>query len=253
MSSDLETIKLVKTWRRAILLMVPSMLLWVPCLAVSIVFFLNDELYRLTVFDPQSHTSLVDGYRSSARKMNGYESFSCTTRRTGYPGEADEREPLLRAMEFAQGATGSRSLRVGHYKWAFVVRPLERLDLAPLRRGTAITREDYAAYWQFREFESNVVEPYCEAQEARAAEGLPPLPPIPVYAQARAILLDAADKMEATLERYAEVRPWLLAFFYAWIAYSLFGFFCAFRVLRLTRRIKERLGQGSASDAAAAR
>jgi hypothetical protein len=253
MTPDLVTAALTKTWRRTIFVMVPSMLLWVPCLALSIVFFLNDELYRLALWDPEVNASLESEYREAANRLGDHEGFACTTRRTGYPDEVDEREPLLRAVELARGAERGRSLQVGRHKWAFVLGPVERLHLALLRGGTAIDREQNRGGQTVDDFHDDVIVPFCEAQEARAAEGLPPLPPIPVYAQARAILLDAADKMEATLARYAEVRPWLLAFFYAWIAYSLFGFFCAFRVLRLTRRIRERLGQGSASDAAAAR
>jgi hypothetical protein len=253
MTRELETAGLIWTWRRAILAMVSSMLFWVPCLALSIVFFLNDELYRLALLDPESNASLKGEYREATGMLGDHTGFACTTRRTGHEHEADEREPLLRSVELAQGATSGRLLQVGRHKWAFVVRPVERLDLALLRRGTAIHREQVREQQTFHYFHTDVLEPFCEAQEARAAQGLPPLPPIPVYAQARALLVDAADKMEVTLAHYAEVRPWLLAFFYAWIAYSLFGFFCAFRVLRLTRRIKERLSQGSASDAAPAR
>jgi hypothetical protein len=249
MTPDPANAALVRTWRRAILWMVPSMLLWVPCLALSIVFFLNDALYQVTLFDPRSQTSLVEDYRRAARELDGQESFACKTRRSGYPGEADEREPLLRSIELARRTTGGRRLQVSHMKYLFVLNPIEPLDLGLLRRGTAIDREHSRGDETFDDFHDNVIEPFCEAQEARAAEGLPPLPPIPIYAQERALLLDAADKMEATLARYAEVRPWLLAFFYAWIAYSLFGFVCAFFVLRLTKRIKERMGQASIADA----
>ncbi|MEY4514946.1 MAG: hypothetical protein RLZZ450_7068 [Pseudomonadota bacterium] len=253
MTLGTEIATLTKVWRRTILLMVPSMLLWVPCLALSVVFFLNDALYRVTLFDPPTDRSLLEEYREAARQSANHDGFSCASRRAPGAGEDDKRDVLLRVIEFVQETTGGRLLQSGRNNYRFILRPVERLDLALLRRGTAIHREQVREHQTFHYFHTGVLEPYCEAQEARAAEGLPALPPIPAYAQARSLLIDAIDKMEATLARYAEVRPWLLAFFYAWIAYSLFGFVCAFYVLRLSKRIKERLSQASAADAAPAR
>lgn len=227
-----------KTLRRLGLVQSSSMFLWLPCAALSLVFFLNDRLFILTMSDASEGTALVDSYRDLARQMEGQDKFGCEHHDVPYFDDPDQRDLLIRVLERAQRESGSRRMQVGVTKYLWVVNPVEKWDLALLRRGFAIDSEHARGTSTFTSLEYDTIEPHCEAQELQRRLGQPPLPPIPAYAPARALLLEAADRMEQTLARYAAVRPWLLAFFYSWIAYSLLGFAIALYMIRLNRRLQ---------------
>lgn len=222
----------------AISVMGTSMLLWIPCAACSLVFFLNDYLYELTIYDPLQGTALVDVYRHHAEEIKGKEWFYCYTRRSPGYDQPDDRDLLLRVMESADRSSRGRQIQVGFNHYSSIISWVERLDLAILRHGTAIDREHSYGLERYDRLYYGKMDDLCDEQVLRQRLGQPLLPPIEAYAESRAILLEAAARMETALARYAEVRPWLLAFFYAWIAYCLLGLACAIYLVRLNRRIR---------------
>jgi hypothetical protein len=238
--------------RRLVLFAVPSWLLLYPCVKLSIVFFLNDSLYETTLHDPYAGKAFVDVIRSNADRLATTEWFRCSTRRVPDLYEQDRRELLLVALSRVDGDAGARCLSVPHTKYLDELEFADGLNLPLLRRGAAINREYSKLYLEQQDLELKKVEPFCKAQEERARWEEPPLPPIKIYGEARQLLLRGADRMEATLARYAEVRGWLRALFYSWIAYSILGQVCAVLIVRLYRRKRASLTEAGAKPPAAA-
>jgi hypothetical protein len=238
--------------RRLVLFAVPSWLLLYPCVKLSIVFFLNDRLYEETLHDSYEGKAFVDVVRSNADALATTEWFECSTRRVPDLYEQDRRELLLVALSRVDGDAGARCLSVPHTKYLDALEFADRLNLPLLRRGAAISGEYSKLYLEQQDLELKKIEPFCKAQEERARWEDPPLPPIAAYAEARKLLLRGADRMEATLARYAEVRGWLRVLFYTWIAYSILGQICAVMLVRLYRRRRASLMAARAKPPTAA-
>lgn len=228
---------LIKRFRIASSISGTTGLLLAPCILLSVTFFFLDERYRFAVHGPFGGTSMSADYRSATEALAGSEGFHCRSgshRVLDVGSLLDPRDVELVAMQRAMSAVYEREVMLTETGLSRAIWWVEELDLLAFRRASEIRRRFREGSTPLSELYDEKISPYCREQDHRRAAEEETLPPIQIAGEIRALLLRAADRMDEAVRAYEEVRPWLLVFFYTWIAYSVIGLFCAFYVVRLT-------------------